>query len=247
MKRNFTYLLITGFFLTLQGISQTPSGNWKLLPESSDEFNGSSLDTLKWNPRSARNIKVSGGRLLLTKDTVNKTYTSSKVSSKISDPGNGSYIEIRAKVIDYRANICCAIWEQNQVQEALNPNPEIDIQEFLLSPDPNRVQSTLHRWPRPGTHTVDAAQGYIASSPLCYDFHNYGLERRDGKLRFYLDGFKYWEYNVESMPEYVTMSRHIILSIEKHAGNPVDSYLPAVFQIDYVRIYKYDNSASISD
>lgn len=35
------------------------------------------------------------------------------------------------------------------------------------------------------------------------------------------------------------MPRHIIISLEGHAGNPVDSYLPAVFQIDYVRIYKF--------
>ena len=42
------------------------------------------------------------------------------------------------------------------------------------------------------------------------------------------------------MPEFVTMPRHIIFSLEGHAGNPVDAFLPAAFQIDYLRIYKYN-------
>jgi hypothetical protein len=253
---NLKFLFISGFCLklTLISIGQLPSGNWTLIPEISDEFAGSSLDSTKWSEKPGyptsrvfafrfENISVSNGNLRLSaikEDFNGKSYTSAFLESKFSDPGNGSYIDIRAKVIDFRVNICCAIWEQNfPTVKALDPNPEIDIQEFLLSPNPNRVQSTLHRWPaKPGVHTVDGAQGYNALVPLCYDFHNYGLERRDGKLRFYIDGFKYWEYDVTSMPEYVTMPRHIIFSLEGHAGNPVDSYLPVSFQIDYVRIYK---------
>lgn len=234
-----------------------PSTNWALIPELSDEFSGTSLDATKWSTQtgypasgvfafSPNNITVSGGYLNLyarKEDFKGKSYSSAFLESKISDPGNGSYLEVRAKPIDFRANICCAIWEQNfPLQQSNDPNPEIDIQEYLLGKVgiPNRVRSTLHRWPtRPGVHTEDANQSYDAPVPLYYDFHTYGLERRDGKLRLYLDGFKYWEYNVSSMPEYVTMPRHIIFSLEGHAGNPVDSYLPAAFQIDYVRIYRY--------
>jgi beta-glucanase (GH16 family) len=236
---------------------QPPSADWTLIPEISDEFTATSLDPAKWSTQtgypgsgpfafSPKNIVVSGGYLSLyaRKEEFNgKPYTAAFLESKISDPGNGSYVEVRAKPIDFRANICCAIWEQNfPLQEATNPNPEIDIQEYLLGRvgNPNRVASTLHRWPtKPGVHTLDANQNHDAPVPLYYDFHTYGLERRDGRLRFYLDGFKYWEYNVASMPEFVTMPRHIIFSLEGHAGNPVDSYLPAAFQIDYLRIYKY--------
>jgi beta-glucanase (GH16 family) len=260
MKKMFKFLLISGFCLNLTLIiaGQPSSLNWKLVPEISDEFNGSSLDSSKWNKKPGyptsrvfafnfKNINVSGGYLRLSakkEDFNGKSYTSAFLESSFSDPGNGSYVEVRAKAIDVRANICCAIWEQNfPLLPALNPNPEIDIQEYLLpgaNGNPTRVQSTLHRWPtRPGVHTQDGYQIYDALVPLCYDSHTYGLERRDGILRFYLDGFKYWEYNVSSMPEYVTIPRHIIFSLEGHAGNPVDSYLPAVFQIDYVRIYKF--------
>jgi len=236
---------------------QPPSPSWTLIPEISDEFSGTSLDTTKWSmqpgyPTSGvfafkpDNIAVSGGYLNLSarkEDFNGKSYSSAFLESKVSDPGDGSYLEVRGKPIDFRANICCAIWEQNfPLQQSNDPNPEIDIQEYLLGKVgiPNRVRSTLHRWPtRPGVHTEDASQSYDAPAPLYYDFHTYGLERRDGKLRFYLDGFKYWEYNVVSMPEYATMPRHIIFSLEGHAGNPVDSYLPVAFQIDYVRIYRY--------
>lgn len=260
MKNKLRFLLITIFFLrlTFVGAGQLPAGNWKLLPENSDEFEGSLLDTLKWSDKVGypvsrvfafrnENISVKGGNLRLTskkEEFKGKSYTSAWMESKFSDPGNGSFVEIRAKVIDFRVNICCAIWEQNfPGTRAFDPNPEIDIQEFLLSPDPNKVDSHLHRWPvKPGIHTMDGAQSWRSPVPLCYDFHNYGLERRDGKLRFYLDGVKYWEYDVSSMPEYVTMPRHVIFSLEGHSGNPVDSYLPASFLIDYVRVYKIAES-----
>jgi|ERR1035437_1254923 beta-glucanase (GH16 family) len=260
MKKKLKFLLISGvcLSLTLSSKGQLPSSNWALIQENSDEFNGLSLDTTKWNTKHGypisgvfafnfKNIMVSGGFLKLSakKENFNeKTYTCAFLESKFSDPGNGSYVEVRAKTIDVRANICCAMWEQNfPLLKLLDPNPEIDIQEYLLSGangNPYKVQSTLHRWPsKPGVHTQDAYQTYDALVPLCYDFHTYGLERRDGKLCFYFDGHKYWEYNVTSMPEYVTMARHIIFSLEGHAGNPVDSYLPATFLIDYVRIYKF--------
>ena len=252
-------LILAASTMTVSG--QPPSQNWILIPENSDEFDGSSLDTIKWTRKTGYpvsgvyafnpdNISVSRGFLRLTarKESLKgKSYTCAFLESKINDPGNGSYIEVRAKTIDVRANICCAIWEQNfPLLKENDPNPEIDIQEYLLSGangNPNRVQSTLHRWPsKPGVHTQDAYQTHDALVPLCYDFHTYGLERRDGKLRFYLDGHKYWEYNVASMPEYVTMPRHIIISLEGHAGNPVDSYLPATFQVDYVRIYRFEET-----
>ena len=261
MKKEFNLLLVSAFCLQLTIIcaGQLPSTNWTLVPEISDDFNGSSLDSTKWSTKSgyptsgifsfnnAKNITVSGGYLKLIakkEDFKGKSYTSAYLESNINDPGNGSYLEVRAKAIDVRANICCAIWEQTfPLRGSLNTNPEIDIQEYLLSGangNPNRVQSTLHRWPtKPGVHTQDAYQVFDSHVPLCYDFHAYGLELRNGKLLFYLDGFKYWEYNVASMPEYVTSPRHIILSLEGHAGNPVDSYLPAVFLIDYVRIYRF--------
>lgn len=237
-------------------VGPPPSPNWILIQESSDEFNGASLDLIKWNTKlgyptsgvfafNSNNIEVSGGYLNLSakkEDFNEKSYTSAFLESRFSDPGNGSYVEVSAKTIDVRANICCAIWEQNfPLLQTLDPNPEIDIQEYLLSGangNPNRVQSTLHRWYVPSGHSMDAYKTYDTLVPLGDDFHTYGLERREGKLRFYIDGYKYWEYTVTSMPEYVNMARHIIFSLEGHAGNPVDSYLPAVFQIDYVRIYK---------
>jgi beta-glucanase (GH16 family) len=260
MKKKLGLLFVMASLLSLIPIceGQLPSSNWTLIPENSDEFNDSSLDTAKWTTKlgyptsgvfafNLGNITVSRGFLRLTakKENFNgKSYTCAFLESQFNDPGNGSYVEVRAKAIDVRANICCAIWEQNfPLLKVNDPNPEIDIQEYLLSGangNPNRVQSTLHRWPtKPGVHTQDASQTHDALLPLCYDFHTYGLERRDGKLRFYLDGQKYWEYNVASMPEFVTMPRHIIISLEGHAGNPVDSYLPATFQIDYVRIYRF--------
>lgn len=258
IKIKFLFLSIIILQTTIICNGQPANQNWVLIPESSDEFNGTAVDTMKWNPKPGystsrafyfrfENVAVQGGFLRLTakkEDFKGKSYTSAYLESKFDDPGNGSYVEVRARSIDVRANVCCAIWEQTfPLKPSLDPNPEIDIQEFLLSGfngNPNRVQSTLHRWWRTGNkHLQDTYQVYDAKDPLCYDYHIYALERRDGKLRFYLDGFKYWEVDMTFAPEYVTMPRHMIFSLEGHAGNPVDFFLPGVFMIDYIRTYKF--------
>jgi len=264
MCKTLKYLLPLGLWLNLTFISagEPPSTNWALV--MNDEFSGSSLDTTKWSTTcgypvsggfafNPTNIVVSEGslKLVANKETLHgKSYTAAFLESRFNDPGNGSYLEVQAKMMDARANVCCAIWEQTfPLLRSLNPNPEIDIVEYMLGSNasPKMVRTTLHRWPiKAGPHTEDAHTIFYGPAPLCDAFHTYGLERSDGKLRFYLDGSKYWEADVNSMPEDVTMPRHLIFSVEGHAGKPVDAYLPAIFEIDYVRIYKHRDTSPAS-
>jgi len=101
------------------------------------------------------------------------------------------------------------------------------------------VLSTLHKWPvNPTSHTQLATTSFYASVNLYADYHNYGVERSDGRLRFYFDGYKYWDVDAAMCPELATQQRFVILNIEGHAGNPVDAYLPANLSVEYVRVYK---------
>ena len=89
------------------------------------------------------------------------------------------------------------------------------------------MNSTIPRQPRNEFDTgVDVSA----------DFHVYGLERSNGKLRFYFDGKLAWEV-APSDPSFVNMPRHVVLSLEGHLGDPVDRHLPQSFLVDYVRTY----------
>lgn len=131
-------------------------GNWTLLPAVSDEFSGSGLDSSKWNNGiwydvtgelafSPDNVKVENGNLVLEakkEERNGKLFTAGAVESKFEVPGTDSYVEVRAKALDKRANVLSAIWMQSSpLNWAMNPNPEIDIMETF---DYSKLTSTLH-------------------------------------------------------------------------------------------------------
>lgn len=230
-----------------------PAGNWTLLPASSDEFDGNALDTTKWNNGiwydvttdlafNDNNVSVRDGNLVLTakKETFNgKSYTAGAVESKFEVPGTDCYVEVRAKALNKNANVLSAIWLQSSpLTKAMNPNPEIDIMETF---DFSKMTSTLHTWMQePSIHLQRGKKSWSTGlSDISADYHTYGLERRNGKLKFYFDGQLTWEVT-PSQDSFVQLSRHMVLSLEGHLGKPVDAYLPGEFLIDYVRTY-YDS------
>lgn len=237
----------------------TPSGNWNLVVAASDEFDGSTLDAAKWMKGlwydtsgalafKQENVEVSGGNLVLIARTEafnGKSFTIGAVESIFDVPGANSYVEIRAKALRRSANVLSAIWLQSSpLTTANNPNPEIDIQETFNF---HGVVSTLHTWaidpdaPAPTTpeeyiHTQTAPNGFGTGLDVSADYHVYGLERSNGKLRIYFDGKLAWEVT-PSEPSFVNMPRHVVLSLEGHLGEPVERHLPQSFLVDYVRTY----------
>lgn len=161
----------TGILWALGGSGMTAKaappaeGNWTLLPAASDEFDGNELDSTKWNNGiwydvtsalafSPSNVTVRDGNLVLTakKENYNgKSYTAGAVESKFEVPGTDSYVEVRAKALDKRANVLSAIWLQSSpLNSFMDPNPEIDIMETF---DYGKLSSTLHIWQqRPSFH-----------------------------------------------------------------------------------------------
>ncbi|MEV8633044.1 glycoside hydrolase family 16 protein [Streptosporangium sp. NPDC051023] len=225
----------------------------QLVGAASDEFAGSALDTAKWKTGlwyaksgvgafTDANVSVAGGNLVLTakKEAYNGSpYTFGAVESRFDVPGN-SYVEVRAKVLDSRANVLSAIWLQSSpLSVQNNPNPEIDIHETFSY---RRLVSTLHRWVWPysdKSHLVDGdKRSDFGVTDTSTGYHVYGLERRNGRLRFYADGQLGWDVAAPD-PAYVNMARHMVLSLEGHLGQPNDAYLPSTFLIDYVRTYSY--------
>jgi Beta-glucanase/Beta-glucan synthetase len=240
-------------------VDAAPIGKWNLVVAASDEFDGFTLDAAKWKKGlwydtsgvlafRQENTTVRGGNLVLTarKEVFNeKSYTCGAVESLFDVPGVNSYVEVRAKALPRHANVLSAIWLQSSpLTSANNPNPEIDIQETF---NYSGVVSTLHTWaidpdtPAPTApdeylHTQTAPHEFDASVDVSADYHVYGLERSQGKLRFYFDGKLAWEVT-PSHPSFVNLPRHVVLSLEGHLGDPVARYLPQSFLVDYVRTY----------
>lgn len=99
-----------------------PGGDWKYIPDLSDEFNGRALDTLKWysyNPEwkgrppgyfSPANVTVDTGNLILTAKTETlkglpaeyHTFTTAAVKSR--QRMLYGYYEVKFKPMDSRAS-----------------------------------------------------------------------------------------------------------------------------------------------
>ncbi len=245
--------------LALQRIAFETVGNWQRFAAASDEFDVATLDAARWKKGlwydtsgvlafRPENVAVSDGYLVLTarKEAFNeKSFTIGAVESRFDVPGGTSYLEVRARALTRDANVLSAIWLQSSpLTVANNPNPEIDIQETF---NYRGVASTLHTWaidpgrPFPTAedeylHTQTPRHEFDTGADVSADFHVYGLERRDSKLRFFFDGKLAWEV-APSDPSFVTMPRHVVLSLEGHLGDPVEKFLPASFLVDYVRTY----------
>lgn len=243
----------------IETLMTTPPGaTWALDSAKSDEFNGLALDTTKWNAAplwywsgvtgvfafKTENTTVSGGAAHLSakEESYNgKAYTAGCLKSKFQI-GEDTYLEVRAKMIWREANVCAAIWLGDQPTLAKNPNVEIDIQETKnADAAPHQLNTSLLRWPQPYNpslpNVVYGSWFFPQPAGLDEDFHIYGLERRAGKLRFYMDNVLYFEWTPTDCPEFITQLRPLILSIEGHAGAPVPAHLPSDFLVDWVHVY----------
>ncbi|WP_256009382.1 hypothetical protein [Desertivirga xinjiangensis] len=250
-------------------VSSLPSGvNWVLDAAKSDEFNTFDSNKWSAAPLwydggvtgpyfafKTANAEVNGGfaRLKAKQEPHNNTsnshffreYTAGCLKSKF-EIGANTYTEVRAKMIWRQYNVCAAIWLGDQPTLAKNPNVEIDLQETKWPIDHSkRVFSGLLEWPMPyikdtsgnihrGTAHYDLLSGSVDGS-----FHTYGVERRNGRVRLYINGHMYHDWDASVQPSFVTQLRPLILSIEGHAPGapviPVNS--AAEFTIDYVRVY----------
>ncbi|MEG1463112.1 MAG: RICIN domain-containing protein [Anaerorhabdus sp.] len=222
---------------------------WTLIEEASDEFNGSDLNIAKWKRGiwydvssqlafKDSNVTVSNGNLELHAKVENyngKLYTIGSVESKFDVPGVNSYVEIRAKLLDSTANVLSAIWMQSSpLTSASNPNPEIDIHESFNF---YQYEQALHTWKfKPDFHWKNGHHIWSTGVDMSKDYHIYGLERIDNKLKFYFDNQLAWETTV-SEKSFAEMGRHMVLSLEGHLGTPNNTYLPEKFLVDYVRTY----------
>jgi beta-glucanase (GH16 family) len=227
-------------------------GNWTPDASMSDEFEESSLDANKWGTNIVgwpgrppaifvdHNVTVNAGTLEITlqKEAVDKKYanlgyhdyTGGAVQSRKSVLYG--YFEVRARAMKSAGS--SGLWLVAKDQRDWN---EIDVAEMGGRPPahPREVFMSVHVFEKDGIRvTQNDTAATVAETDLAGGFHLYGLEWSPTFLDFYLDGRLRRHLKNTSWHTPATM----IMDAETQVdwwGMPLDSDLPSVFTIDYVR------------
>lgn len=191
-----------------QGTVQ-PQPTWQLVWE--DDFNGTSIDTTKWNftigaggygnnelqyySNRPENARVENGKLVIEARKENyqgSPYTSAKLTTQGKFAFTYGKVEVKAKLPEGQG-VWPAIWMMPEDMSIYGGWPacgEIDIME-LLGHEPGKIYGTIH-YGNPhtyhgGNYTLPDGQKFSD------DFHVFGLEWEPGKIKWYVDGQLYYE------------------------------------------------------
>lgn len=228
---------------------------WKLVEQFSDEFEGASLCTNKWQPRctywhgrqpswfSPKNVRVEQGRMTLTSKWEPEgipaqfqkqgysNYTAVCVSS-VQKVMYG-YFEIRCKA----APICMtsSFWFQGK-------NSEIDVFEIIgkakiLKNTETKMPTNIHSgfkdgWDKDKADPFD----YDVGNKVAENFNVFGLEWDTTNLVFYCNGKVV--RMIENKGRFVEpQTMFFDMETFKWHGYPEPSELPGDFEIDYIRTW----------
>lgn len=252
-------------FLYVLAASAAPPG-WNMV--WSDEFEGTSLDTSKWeaidwttphnNEQQAYHpsqVSVVDGNLVLTaivKEYGGKSYTSGKVESKwVKRHGRW---EVRAKLPGTKGT-WPAIWLLPDTKQFPWPTQgEIDIMENRGN-QPHLTSSAFHFGPSPkGRKFVYEEQRTSVQGRLQNfhkEFHTYAVEWDDKNIRFFVDDVNYYTIHdaeldgflsSQTAPAEVQLNVAVGGDFVKEAQPDLNGAWPQQMLIDYVRVYERDKS-----
>lgn len=218
-----------------------------------DEFNGTHLDSSKWNYRNegrlrklatvSRNmVSLDGnGNLVLEamRDTSGNYFIGHTSTEDIYETKYG-YFECRAKM-NKSTGPHIAFWLQSSKINLENDDPvangaEIDIFEYHRR-SPGKVQHMIHWNGYGAAHKQTGKVVNIAG--IDEGFHTFGLEWNENEYIFYVNGKETWRTN-EAVSQ---KSQYMVLSTELTGfGGAHDHYnYPDSVLFDYVRVYKPKN------
>lgn len=176
-----------------------------------DEFNGASLDAASWTHETGdgcpnvcgwgnnelefytgrpQNLFFHDGKMIIEAraETYNgKNYTSSKIITRNKKIFKYGLVDIRA-ILPKGKGIWPAFWmlPENNVYGGWPKSGEIDIME-LVGHEPNKVYSTIHYGPGPGS--TQTGRSYTLSAGTFADsFHVFSLEWKADQIKWYVDG-----------------------------------------------------------
>lgn len=219
----------------------------------SDEFDGSSLNTNKWeifqssdNYWSANNVSVANSKLRLTatKDGIGTNIHSGYVRSKYKF--KYGYLEVSAKEAKGRG-FMNQIWTKLYPSGTCGPFPEIDLQEGPGEGVRIReLQINTHKKNSPDCVHYQMPQKRFTDVgfDLSTAFHKYAMEWTSTFIKFYLDDVLKYTFNND---DWINQLQTIILSLcvappgggcALTNGYDNTTPFPSTMEIDYVRVYQ---------
>lgn len=235
-----------------------PNGDWTLLSRYSDEFNGASLDTSKWNKNIAswsdywswrpENVSVHNGHAILrmqydphTRNGKTVSYTSGIIQST-APPLLHGYFEARIKGVSRFPGVCPAFWLNHK--SADGRWTEIDIIEMQETPhNPSMLDFTTHTWRVKGVAGLPIHRHNHLSPNWnpADNYHVYGLEWDAENIRWYVDGRL-----VALQPNtYFNQPLDVILSLglrDPLKATASSIGFPTEMKVDYVRVWSGKSS-----
>lgn len=240
---------------------QTNAGRWRKYEPMTDEFDGATLDTTKWQPRLPwwkgrqpaffypGNVKVRDGKmhLMMKKEEVPEmprakgyhTYTSAAVCS--TSRVKYGYFEVKARPMKSAGS--SSFWfQQDGVKDW---RTEIDVYEIGGGAPgfEKRYNMNLHVFRTP-TEKRHWSRGGVWHAPwnLADDYHVYGLEWDEKHIQYFVDGVcvrnvanTHWRQPLIMIFDSETMPDWF--------GLPRDEDLPSTYSVEYVRAWKQNGSS----
>jgi beta-glucanase (GH16 family) len=217
----------------------------------SDEFDGTAVDTAKWNYRTdvkaysaqrPENVSVGGGLMsiaLKQESFGGKNFTGGGLISR--QKLRYGYYETRAK-INNGSGWHSSFWLQAGDGSTTFPpdqRTEVDIFE-IDSINPQNVHHGVLTWQGNGVRASKSYGSTYNSGLDLRQWHRYGLDWSETSAKFYIDGVLKW-----TAPYVPTDWTHdytsIWLTSIAYGTVPDTSALPAAMQFDYVRYWQKDH------
>lgn len=252
-------LLPLCLMLTPRAQAGPPNNNYRLI--FADEFNGDTLDSMKWVSKypwgrthnhkaymSKDALSFNGEALVITATdtaTGNKDFTSGAVSTGYNKfRFKEGYVEAR---IDQPSQP--GSWTAFWMLDSGWP-PEVDIMEFPIrgSGDTFNYKTNYH-WGKGNNPQSIGTPDHWGGGNLASNFHNYGLRWTSNKLEFYLDGKKVREFQNGGAVDDLT-GAYLILNYAVGNNNNWGGELPNTvnpgtwsnsgnkMKIDWVRVWE---------
>jgi len=220
-----------------------------------DEFDGVALDTTKWSTAFAAHnrlrrgdqgyyaesaVSVADGNATITstdRAETNQPYTTGVLCSAGSFWQRGGVFEIRAQLPETRG-LLASFWLDGR-----GSPPEIDGYE-VFGQSPRDVEQTNH-WRLPDPHQLHAERTdymFPASDSAAAKFHTYDLVWVPGRsIKWYVDG-QLTSTHTTGVPD-EPMFMYIQLSVKPPgpAAPTAESKFPALYRIDYVRVFQFSD------
>jgi autotransporter-associated beta strand protein len=235
-----------------------------------DEFSGTTLDSMKWNYNYSwgqtsdnqafmdqSQVAVQNGDLVLTAiyqhdpnapatttsngRVFNLDYTSGAINSSGKFNMTYGYYEASMKTSSVEG-VSPAFWMR---QSDLLP-PEIDIAQATICPSAGLTVSSYQvalYYGLDWQHVNCQGESVNTKTDLTAEFHTYGVDWRENRMTFYLDGVR--QYDIASTAHIAQCSQMymiINLGVGGFAGTPPNNNaFPAACQVDWVRVWQKNN------